>query len=106
MVNVGRVTVRKLDAADGAAFRRLRLESLNQAPDAFGSSSTEETTLSDAAFAARLDDGVVVGAFRDDELVGMAGFKVLARTKTRHKGHLWGGATSRPRPAASVSDGN
>jgi ribosomal protein S18 acetylase RimI-like enzyme len=90
MTEVGRVSIRKLDAADSAAFRRLRLESLDQAPEAFASSMAEEAALSEDEFAARLDRNVVVGAFLDDELVGMAGFYTLERIKTRHKGHVWG----------------
>ncbi|MFT8243023.1 GNAT family N-acetyltransferase [Roseomonas sp. BN140053] len=86
--------IRALVAADGAAFRRLRLEGLALHPEAFGESHAEAAMQDEAAFAARLRDtawpDAVFGAFDGSALVGLAGFVVTKREKARHKGQLWG----------------
>jgi hypothetical protein len=86
--------IRPLAAADGAQFRRLRLEALERHPEAFWESHAEFLRDDAAAVAARLADmappAAIFGAFVDEALVGSIGFAVEPRTKVRHKGRIWG----------------
>jgi ribosomal protein S18 acetylase RimI-like enzyme len=87
------IAVRRLNAADAAALRTLRLEALQAAPEAFSSSHDEEATRPREWFATVAGNpgpDAVFGAFCADKLVGMAGFVVSAKAKQRHKGTLVG----------------
>ncbi len=86
-------SIRPLAAADAADFRRLRLDALLRAPEAFGASHAEEAARPLSIFAKRLapvPPGLVMGAFRERTLIGMAGFLAGASEKSRHRGTLWG----------------
>jgi len=83
-------TIRRLRADDAASFRALRLEGLKASPELFGSTFELEDKLDVAWFAGRLEDTHVLGAFRQGELVGTAGFSVQQGPKNAHKGRLWG----------------
>jgi ribosomal protein S18 acetylase RimI-like enzyme len=83
-------TIRRLSAEDAPSFRALRLEALKATPELFGSTFELEDKLDLAWFARRLEDAHILGAFRDSELVGTAGFSVQQGPKKAHKGRLWG----------------
>ena len=76
--------------ADVARYRDIRLEALSDSPEAFGSSFEVENAQPSSWFADRLGSSTVLGAFRDSELVGMAGFAMQQGQKRAHKGLLWG----------------
>lgn len=88
--------IRCLDDVDAAVFQALRLRALEDDPASFLASREEEagTTLDDVR--ARLrekrgrDDDFVLGAFIEDELVGIAGFCRETRAKANHKATIWG----------------
>lgn len=82
--------IRLLTPADARLYREIRLEALQQAPEAFGSSFEQETPLSLAQFEETLAKADVFGAFRETDLVGMAGYRTQAGAKRAHKGLLWG----------------
>ena len=83
-------TVRKLTAADAGAFHALRLEGLKNHPCEFGTAVEEEADLSTELIARRLDDGQIFGAFLDDGLAALAGFRRFDRIKKAHKAELFG----------------
>ncbi|HEV2513899.1 MAG TPA: GNAT family N-acetyltransferase [Devosia sp.] len=83
-------TTRRLTAADADAYRRLRIEGLQNSPASFGSSLAEEVDKPAAAWVERLDKGFVFGLFDADTLVGTAGFYREAMKKSAHRGHLVG----------------
>jgi ribosomal protein S18 acetylase RimI-like enzyme len=83
-------SIRRLGAADVAAFRSIRLEGLRTAPQAFGSTFEKESIEPTEYFIDRLVRSAVFGGFAGDRLVGVAGFYFLVDTKSRHKGVLWG----------------
>jgi RimJ/RimL family protein N-acetyltransferase len=88
-----RIEIRRLaqgDAADVARYRDIRLEALSTSPEAFGSNYEVENAQPASWFADRLGSATVLGAFRDSELVGIAGFAVQQGQKRAHKGVLWG----------------
>jgi ribosomal protein S18 acetylase RimI-like enzyme len=84
------IEVRRLAADDAALFHDIRLEALRLAPDAFASTFEAESAKPLSWFAERLGGSHVLGAFRDDRLVGIASLIILQSAKMAHKGHLVG----------------
>ena len=82
--------LRRLLPADAAIYRDIRLEGLRDSPDAFSSTYEAEIGRPLDAFADRLRDSYVVGAFDGPQLAGIAGFYVQPGPKHAHKGMLWG----------------
>jgi RimJ/RimL family protein N-acetyltransferase len=83
-------TIRRLRSDDAASFRAIRLEALRANPELLRSTFELEDKLDLAWFAGRLEDAHIVGAFRDGELVGTAGFAVQQGRPNAHKGRLFG----------------
>jgi ribosomal protein S18 acetylase RimI-like enzyme len=88
------VEIRALNEDDVEAFYWLRLEALQQEPRSFTESPIELQKTTPASIAARLrsspHDNFIIGAFADDQLIGMAGFYRSQGEKTSHRGHIWG----------------
>ena len=84
------VELRRLSPQDATLFREIRLEGLQRDPDAFGSTFELEIVRPLSFFADRLERSAVFGAFRESELLGVAGFAVQPGPKHAHKGLLWG----------------
>ncbi len=84
------VSLRRLTAADAAAYRDIRLESLHEHPDAFSASFEIEARHPPGWFADRLENGFVVGGEGGGSLLGIAGYFAPDAPKLRHKGVLWG----------------
>ena len=86
--------IRPLSAADGPAWRGLRLQALKQEPTSFASSFEEESQLGPVEFARHIpaegDANALFGLFVEGVLEGAAGFVVQGGLKRRHKGLLWG----------------
>jgi len=86
----GDLQVRRLLPREASLYRDIRLEALQQDPAAFGSTFEDEAAEPLAFFADRLRGSAVFGAFRGEELLGLAGFRIQPGTKNAHKGQLWG----------------
>jgi len=84
------ICIRQLTPGDAALYRRIRLAGLKESPEAFGSTFEVEFTKPLAWFFDRLGNSEVFGAFRDAELLGVAGLVVRQEEKEAHKGLLWG----------------
>ena len=84
------IELRRLLPADATNYREIRLDALRDTPDAFSSTYESEKDRPVDAFAARLRDSLVIGAFNGRQLVGIAGFYVQPGPKHAHKGMLWG----------------
>ncbi|QQO20056.1 GNAT family N-acetyltransferase [Bradyrhizobium diazoefficiens] len=82
--------IRLLTSADAALYRAIRLEALAAHPEAFSSTLAREQEQPLAWFAERLTTSDVFGAFIDDEIVGVAGFRRQDGPQTMHKADLWG----------------
>ena len=91
-----RFEIRSLTSKDAAAFQALRLRSLRESPEAFGSSYDEEVSRPLSAVGERLDPAlapharVVFGAFADGNMIGVIGCVQESRMKSRHKAVVWG----------------
>ena len=84
------IAYRILEKADAPAFRDIRLRSLREHPDMFGS-TPEEWGEDIRTYIDRIVECPVFGAFHDAQIVGMAILGVTGRdrTKTRHKVEIW-----------------
>ena len=81
--------IRRLTAADVAAFRALRIEAMTVEPETFGTDLVEERAKPVEASAATLAATAMFGAFVEGELVAMAGFARHKPLRERHKGTVW-----------------
>jgi ribosomal protein S18 acetylase RimI-like enzyme len=86
--------IRLLTADDAGEWWRLRVESLDSDPEAFGSSPGDHQSLSTEDVRKRLssdpNEFFIVGAFDDHRLMGMCGFHREPGAKSRHKARVWG----------------
>ena len=82
--------IRRLEPADAALFREIRLEGLRNNPEAFGNTFEAESARSLSLFSERLRDSDMLGAFEGSEIVGIAGLLVGKGPKETHKGMLVG----------------
>lgn len=85
--------IRRLTPVDATVFQQLRLESLRESPEAFGSSYEEEAGQALSAIEARLNpkiDRGVFGAFVGDRLMGLVGLGRENLRKLSHKAFVWG----------------
>ena len=81
--------------ADAPAYRALMLEAYERHPDAYTSSVAERAALPLSWWESRLAEDprlreLVVGAFRDEQLAGVAGMSFETREKARHKATVFG----------------
>jgi ribosomal protein S18 acetylase RimI-like enzyme len=84
------VETRRINPADASRYREIRLEALQAAPEAFGSTYELERAYTVEQFADLLGRSDVFGAFRGVDLLGMAGYRTQIGPKREHKGFLWG----------------
>jgi ribosomal protein S18 acetylase RimI-like enzyme len=90
--------IRALTEADEAAFWALRLRSLTEHPDAFGTSPEEQAAPADVLAARFRDEYIappennfILGAFDDNgEMTGIVSLRREPRKKLRHKGTVFG----------------
>jgi len=87
---VSRFNIRRLGPADAADYRSIRLAALQGDALAFGSTYAAESGRSLSEFARRLETSIVYGAYAEDRIVGMAGFKPYEGARERHKAFVWG----------------
>jgi RimJ/RimL family protein N-acetyltransferase len=82
--------VRRLEPADAALYREIRLEALQKNPEAFGSTFEKENAQALSWFEAAIRRADIFGGFLDGALAGIAGFAAQEGAKHAHKGLLWG----------------
>ncbi len=89
------IEIRCLNESDAHSFQGLRLEALREFPEAFGMTYAEERDRPWLDYFRRFqtewiaDDNVILGAFRNGQLVGSLGLRRWEREKQRHKGYIW-----------------
>jgi ribosomal protein S18 acetylase RimI-like enzyme len=82
--------IRRLETADAALYREIRLEALKQNPEAFGSTFERESDKPPSWFEAAVSQRDIFGAFLQGTLAGIAGYAAQESPKHAHKGVLWG----------------
>ena len=90
MANKLHTQIRLLTQADAAFYRDVRLEALQQNPEAFGSTFERESEKPLSWFGERLAQFEIFGAFVVGELLGTAGVLTQEGSKRAHKATLWG----------------
>jgi len=85
----------RLNPEHAPAYRALMLQAYAQHPQAFSSSAAERAALPLSWWVSRLDSAanaheVVLGAFDDQQLVGVVGVAFETREKLHHKATLFG----------------
>jgi ribosomal protein S18 acetylase RimI-like enzyme len=86
-------SIRLLAAADAADLMALRQRALHDHPEAFGSSPEEEQALTAAQFSKHFlapPDRITIGAFQNQQLIGIVTLMRFPNAKTRHKVMLTG----------------
>lgn len=86
------MNIRRLRAGDAQAYRELMLQAYALHPQAFTSSVSERAALPINWWESRLTNrlDVLLGAFVEDELIGIVGLALEPREKARHKAMLFG----------------
>jgi len=82
--------IRPLVRGEAALYRDIRLEALQQDPDAFSATFEHESAMPLTWFSERIVRGNVFGAFVDRNLLGVAGYWPQEGAKESHKAGLWG----------------
>ncbi|MGJ9385991.1 GNAT family N-acetyltransferase [Salipaludibacillus sp. CF4.18] len=83
--------IRILGSGDAEDYLMLRLEALQQSPEAFGSSFEEEKDQTAAKYKERFDssqDAVTFGVFVDSRLVGVVTLVKEKLVKMRHRANV------------------
>ena len=95
---------RQLGVQDIHTWKALRLEALQNAPEAFGSSYEEEALYTEDDWHVGLAKSTIFGAFMEGILVGAVGFYTLSHLKLKHRGVLFGLYTSAPYRGQGVAN--
>ncbi|WP_447803555.1 N-acetyltransferase family protein [Pseudomonas serbica] len=84
--------IQRLDASHALDYRTMTLEAYDRHPRAFTSSVRERATMPLSWWESRLTGklDVVLGAFDEGRLAGIAGLALEPREKARHKATLFG----------------
>ncbi len=86
------ITYQTLKPSHAKQYRQIRLESLKNFPDNFGSSYEEESMRDKLAFETYIEqqtkDKFIVGAFDGEALIGICGFAGDNNKKSRHRGTI------------------
>ena len=93
--NMKNTTIRALNENDACDFHTLRLRALKEHPDAFSSTYERESAYSMEFVAERLRrtaesrNNFTLGAYLQEELIGVVGFRRIDGVKEQHRGaHL------------------
>ena len=85
MTSIGGPQIRRLEPADAALYREIRLDALQKNPEAFGSTFEKESAQPLSWFEAAIGRADIF----DGRLMGIAGFAAQEGAKHAHKGLLW-----------------
>lgn len=87
-MNYDLIQIKQLKRDDAVKFQTLRLEALQNDPDAFGSTFEEENERPLTWFEEWIEKSAVFGAFHDGQLLGVAGLYAQQGLKRAHIGAL------------------
>jgi RimJ/RimL family protein N-acetyltransferase len=89
---INNIDYRLLTHCDAASYQGLRLECLRNHPENFGDTLEEALEADASLFSTGLKDrnscSFWFGAFFENKLIGISGFRQQKRTKTKHRGDL------------------
>ena len=90
MTDRSQVQIRRLLPADARLFREIRLEALQQAPEAFGSTFEQECSQSLDAVRRGFGEGGCIRGIPRNRSSRHGRLPHAGRSKRAHKGFLWG----------------
>ena len=93
MLAMGRtmsIQIRRVVSEEWENWKMIRLDSLKQHPESFGSSYEDEAALSDDDFRRRISNNTLWGAWLNNQMVGTVGFFVMKGEKVCHRGCMFG----------------
>ncbi|WP_085901811.1 GNAT family N-acetyltransferase [Kiloniella majae] len=82
--------VKRIPSDDAGLYRELRLKGLDESPEAFDASYSDEVNSPLNNYSELLTNNVVCGAYSNaGTLVGIAGLRISNKEKLKHKATLW-----------------
>ena len=84
------IETRLLAESDWQQWKTLRLESLQDSPEAFGGAFSEESLKDDSFFMGNITNNKIFGAFDGTRLVGSVGFSMQKMERLKHRGKIFG----------------
>lgn len=81
------INIIELKSDDFLLYKKLRIESAKEFPEAFGSTYEEELKLSDESWKCRLKLNMLF-AKKDSQIIGMIGSVIDPREKVKHSAHI------------------
>ena len=90
------ITIRALNENDARDYQDLRLRGLKEHPDAFGSTYERESAYTIEFVAERLrltaesPNNFTLGAYRQEELIGVVTFRRIDGEREQHRGNILG----------------
>lgn len=86
------IEYRKLKPSESADYRAIRLESLNEYPNSFGSTYEEQKQKNKLSFETFIEESnpecLIVGAWHHEKLIGICGFYRLTEKGSKHRGEI------------------
>jgi len=83
--------IRQLIPEDAEIFRNIRLEGLQNAPNAFGADYEQELAYELEEYKKWIANHIIWGGFQKDYLIGIVGLaNEISKPKRAHKGFIWG----------------
>ena len=90
--NVENIIYRKLKPEESNKYRSIRLESLQKYPNSFGSIYEEQKQKSKLSFEHFIEasnpDCLIIGAFQQEDLIGICGFYKHQDKRSSHRGEI------------------
>lgn len=83
------IYIRRLGQEEAETFRAIRLEALRSHPASFGAAYEVDSARPLTYFADGLGRDAIFSAWRENDLLGIAGYHREETPKQRHKGLLW-----------------
>ncbi len=87
---MSKIKIRQLTDNDVSAYRHIRLQMLNNHPEAYADSYKETKRQGDDFFLHRINNGAIFAAFDKNEIVATTGFFVPKGEQLQHKSMIWG----------------
>ncbi len=84
------IDIKELTIADVTDLQKIRLQSLKNCPQAFGSSFEEESKWDKSVYENRIksNESFYFGAFNDNSIIGIVALVLNVRKKTKHRASI------------------
>lgn len=87
---MSKIKIRQLNDDDVSGYRYIRLEMLNNHPEAYADSYKETKRQGDDFFLKCINNGAIFAAFDGNEMIATTGFFMKSGAQSSHKAMIWG----------------